>query len=334
MIRKIIYLSIIVLFAGFISCERFDRITDPDAKLRFSSDTVFFDTIFTTLGSTTKQLRVYNHYDQPLKISSIELVGGQESVFRLNIDGISVNSATNIEIPPKDSIYIFVGVTLDPNNANSLLMIQDSIVFVTNANIQDVDLVAWGQDVHLINGEIINSETWINDKPYLVFNSMLIDTNEVLTVEEGVIIHFHRDSRLYVAGTIVVNGTKDNPVTFQGDRLEQLYKDIPGQWDGLWLVPGSTDNRINYDIIKNGIIGIESDTLASIITPTLEISNSVIINMSAVGILGLGTTIKASNCVVGNCGQFALAFLYGGSYEFYHCTIANYWGSYILGNVT
>lgn len=328
MIRKIIYFLIIVLSAAIFSCERLDIITDPEVKLRFSTDTVFFDTIFTTIGSTTRQLRVYNHYDQPLKITSIELAGGQGSVFRLNIDGISGNTATDLEIPPKDSIYIFVGVTLDPNNADSLLMIHDSIVFVTNGNFQDVDLVAWGQDVHLINGEIIGTETWISNKPYLVFNSMLVDTNEVLTIEEGVIIHFHRNSRLYVAGTLIVNGTMDNPVTFQGDRLEQLYKDFPGQWDGLWLLPGSYDNRINYAVIKNGIIGIEADTLASLIAPTLEISNSIIINMSAVGILGLGTTIKASNCVIGNCGQFALALLIGGSYEFYHCTIANYWGSF------
>jgi len=328
MIRKTIYLSIIVVLAGFFSCERLDIIKDPDAKLRFSSDTVYFDTIFTTIGSTTKQLRIYNKYDQPLKISSIELAGGQGSVFRLNIDGIAVNSVKDIEIPPEDSIYIFVGVTLDPNNADSLLMIQDSIVFITNGNVQDVNLVAWGMDVHLINGEIIGSETWISDKPYLVINSMLVDTNEVLTIEEGVIVHFHRDSRLFVAGTIIVNGTKDYPVTFQGDRLEQLYKDIPGQWDGLWLLPGSHDNRINCAVIKNGIIGIEADTLAGLNAPTLEISNSIIINMSAVGILGLGTTIKASNCVIGNCGQFVLALLIGGSYEFYHCTIANYWGSF------
>jgi hypothetical protein len=328
MIRKIIYFFVIVLSAGIFSCERLDIITDPGAKLRFSTDTVFFDTIFTTIGSTTRQLRVYNHYDQPLKITSIELAGSQGSVFRLNIDGIPGNSATDIEIPPEDSIYIFVGVTLDPNNADSLLMIHDSIIFLTNGNIQDVDLVAWGQDVHLINGEIIGTETWISDKPYLVFNSMLVDTNEVLTIEEGVIVHFHRDSRLYVAGTIIVNGTLDNPVTFQGDRLEQLYKDIPGQWDGLWLLPGSHDNRIDYAVIKNGIIGIEADTLASVTIPTLKISNSIIINMSAVGILGLGTTINASNCVIGNCGQFALALLIGGSYEFYHCTIANYWGSW------
>jgi hypothetical protein len=328
MIRRVIYFLIIVVFAGFCSCERLDILTDPDAKLRFSADTVYFDTIFTTIGSTTKQLRIYNHYDQPLKISSIQLAGGQESVFRLNIDGIPENSASDIEIPPEDSIYVFVEVTLDPNNADSLLMIKDSIVFITNGNIQDVDLVAWGQDVHFINGEIIQSETWINDKPYLVFNSMLVDTNEVLTIEEGVMVYFHRDSRLFVAGTLIVNGTRDNPVTFQGDRLEQLYKDFPGQWDGLWLLPGSHDNKINFAVIKNGIIGIESDTLANITAPTLDISNSIIINMSAVGILGLGTTIKASNCVIGNCGQFALALLIGGSYEFYHCTIANYWGSF------
>ena len=328
MIKRVIYFLIIGIFAGFFSCEGPDILIDPDAKLRFSSDTVYFDTIFTTIGSTTKQLRVYNHFDQPLKISSILLAGGQESVFRLNIDGIPENSASDIEIPPEDSIYVFVEVTLDPNNADSLLMIKDSIVFITNGNIQDVDLVAWGQDVHFINGKIIQSETWINDKPYLVFNSMLVDTNEILTIEEGVTVHFHRDSRLFVAGTLIVNGTMDNPVTFQGDRLEQLYKDIPGQWDGLWLLPGSHDNRINYAVIKNGIIGIESDTLASITEPTLDISNSIILNMSSVGILGLGTTIKASNCVIGKCGQFALALLIGGSYEFYQCTIANYWGGY------
>jgi hypothetical protein len=328
MIRRGIYLLVIVIFSGFYACERLDILTDPDAKLRFSTDTVYFDTIFTTIGSTTRQLRVYNHYDQPIKISSINLAGGQESVFRLNIDGIPENSASDIEIPSRDSIYVFVEVTLDPNNADSLLLIQDSIVFITNGNIQDVDLVAWGQDVHLINSEILQTQTWIGDKPYLVINSMLVDTNEVLTIEEGVKIHFHRDSRLFVAGTLIVNGTKDNPVTFQGDRLEQLYKDIPGQWDGLWLLPGSHDNRINYAVIKNGIIGIESDTLASIAFPTLDISNSIILNMSSVGILGLGTTIKASNCVIGKCGQFALALLIGGSYEFYHCTIANYWGGY------
>ena len=322
------YFLTIALFACFIQCERFEWLQDPDAKLSFSTDTVYFDTIFTTIGSTTKQLKIYNRYDQPVKISSIVLAGGSRSVFRLNIDGVPGNYATDVEIPGDDSLYIFVEVTLDPNNVDSLLAIHDSIIFITNGNLQDVNLVAWGQDVHMINGEIMESSTWVNDKPYLVINSMLVDTNQVLTIEEGARIHFHRNSRLYVAGTLIVNGTLDDPVTFQGDRLEYDYQDIPGQWDGIWLLPGSHDNRIDYAIIKNGIIGIEADTLTSFVIPTLEISNTSILNMSAVGILGLGTIIKAYNCVIGNCGQFALALLWGQSYEFYHCTIANYYGGW------
>jgi hypothetical protein len=328
MTKRIIYFFIVTVLSGFFACERLEWLQDPDAKLAFSTDTVFFDTIFTTIGSTTNQLRVYNRYDQPVKISSIALAGGSQSVFRLNIDGVPGNDATDVEIPGNDSLYIFVEVTLDPNNQDSLLFIHDSIIFITNGNLQDVDLVAWGQDVHLINGEIVETETWINDKPYLVINSMLVDTNQVLTIEEGARIHFHRNSYLYIAGTLIVNGSLDYPVTFQGDRLEQFYQDKPGQWNGLLFLPGSHDNRINYAVIKNGIIGIRADTLASLVTPTLEISNSIITNMSAVGIYARGTTIKASNCVISNCGQFALALLWGERYEFYHCTIANYWGGY------
>ena len=212
--RFIPYLFLIALFAGFLACERYEILKDPDASVQFSTDTVFFDTIFTTFGSTTKQVRVRNPYDQPVEISYIRLAGGYNSVFRLNIDGYQLNEVNNIEIPPKDSIYIFVEVTIDPNNVDSVLLIQDSIIFNTNGNIQDVDLMAWGQDVHLVDGEEVQTQTWINDKPYLIINSMMVDTSQTLTIEEGVRLHFHRNSRLYVAGTIIVNGTLENPVIF------------------------------------------------------------------------------------------------------------------------
>jgi hypothetical protein len=320
------YLFVIALFAGFLACERYELYKNPDVKIRFSTDTVFFDTIFTTFGSTTKQVRVHNPYNQPVEISYIRLAGGDNSVFRLNIDGYQRNEVINIEIPPKDSIYIFVEVTINPNNVDSILLIQDSIVFNTNGNIQDVDLMAWGQDVHLIDGEEIATQTWINDKSYLVINSMMVDTNEILTIEEGVRLHFHRNSWLFVAGTIIVNGTLENPVVFQGDRLEQLYKDVAGQWNGIWLLPGSRDNKFNYAVLKNAVHGIVSDTLASLLNPTLRLSNTIIKNMSSTGIWGRGTTIQASNCEISECGELAVFLWIGGRYEFYHCTIANYWG--------
>jgi len=322
-------LSAIILLVIVLSCEREGLYTDPGARLEFSEDTVFFDTIFTTIGSATQQLRVYNRYDQPLEVRSISLAGGDRSVFRLNIDGIPGDQATNVEILPRDSVYIFIEVTLDPNNTDSLLIVQDSIIFNTNGNIQDVDLVAWGQDVHLIRGDTLQTTTWMNDKPYLVSETMWIDSGNVLTIDPGVHVHFHKFATMIVKGTLNINGTLDEPVVFEGDRLEEMYSDIPGQWNGIYFWPGtSRDNIINYLVIKNGIFGIWSDSLAGITTPSIQLSNTVILNMSFAGILGRGTSIRADNCVVGDCGQFALALIIGGNYEFYHCTIANNYGGF------
>ncbi|MDD4645766.1 MAG: hypothetical protein PHY99_07240, partial [Bacteroidales bacterium] len=217
-----------------MSCNKYEPINNPDAKLEFSTDTVLFDTIFTTIGSTTKNFRVYNRHSQPIVIDRIILAGNKTSNYRLNINGRVTNSLENIEIPAKDSIYIFVEVNLDPNNLNNPMVVQDSIIFQTNGNTQDVDLVAFGQDVHLINGEILKTQTWINDKPYLVYNSMLVDSLETLTVESGTRIHFHKRSSMLVKGTLLVKGSLEEPVSFLGDRLEDQYDEYPAQW-GSWV---------------------------------------------------------------------------------------------------
>jgi hypothetical protein len=320
-----------LIFIGFLiqlfaSCEKEDFNTSVNAKLLFSEDTILFDTVFTTIGSSTKRFTVKNPYAKNLKINSIYLAGGDDSPYRLNIDGYAGNRLENVELKEKDSLYIFVEITVDPNNSDLPLVVNDSIVFSFNNTQQDINLIAWGQDVNLINGEIVGTETWINNKPYLIYNSMLVDTNSVLTIEPGVILYFHKNSRLYVAGTIISSGTYESPIVFQGDRLENDYEDIPGQWDGIWLMAGSKDNVFNFCEIKNAIIGIQVDTLASISKPTLLLSNTRIENMTSTGIYAQGSTIEAYNNLITNCGQFAVALTIGGTYEFYHCTIGNYWG--------
>jgi len=320
-------LFFIGIIAAIISCERYDLNRSSDARLAFSTDTVYFDTIFTTIGSITKKFRIYNTHDQPIEVSSIELAGGSQSVFRLNIDGYAENQVSNIEIPPEDSLFIFVEVTLDPNNMDSILRIQDSIVFLTNGNVQDVDLVAWGQDVHLLRAETLQTTTWINDKPYLILDYLLVDSLQTLTLEEGVRIHMHRNAWLFVQGTLIANGTLEQPIVIQGDRLEYLYRNIPGQWGGIWMWPGSRENHLEHVTIKNGMYGLWADTVMTPGIPTLNLTNCVIQDMSAIGIIGRGAAIHADNTVIGSCGQFSVFLSIGGSYEFYHCTVANYWGS-------
>jgi len=318
-------LLLVILIFSIYSCEKHELLTDPSARLSFSMDTVLFDTVFTTIGSTTRQLKVYNPYKQRINVSTIYLATGNNSDFRLNINGIAGSKVDDLEIPARDSIYIFIELTVDPNGINTPMVVQDSIIFITNGNEQDVDLLAWGQDVHLINAEIIKTQTWTNDKPYLIYNSMLVDTGHILTIEQGTQIYLHRNSSILVYGTLIVNGTKDEPVVFQGDRLEKLYDDIPGQWGTIALLSGSENNVINYAEIKNGIAGFQVGEYDDDSNPVLIISNSKIENMSFTGFYAFGSTISASNSVIANCGTMAIALLKGGNYEFYHCTIANYW---------
>ncbi|MCX7862857.1 MAG: right-handed parallel beta-helix repeat-containing protein [Bacteroidales bacterium] len=320
---KALIISYVLLF---FSCKKENFYTGNDAKLNFSTDTVHFDTVFTTIGSATQYLIVYNTMNKPIKISSIRLAKANQSFFRININGISTRELKNVELDAKDSLFIFIEVKIDPTNQNNPIVVQDSIEFHLNGNMQDVDLVAYGQDVHLVNAQIINQNTtWQADKPYLIYNSMLVDSNITLTIEAGATLYFHHKSRMYIKGTLIANGTMQNPIIFRGDRLEEWYNKIPGQWDGIYFVMGSKDNIMNYCEIRNAIIGIQVDTLASLNQPTLTISNSRILNMNVAGIFAQGSTIKAWNCIIANCGQFAIALTIGGAYEFYHCTIINNW---------
>lgn len=324
--KHLFYLIFSVIVTFIISCEKEEFNTSVDANLVFSRDTILFDTVFTTIGSSTQRFTVKNPYNKNLKISSIFLAGGEDSPYRINIDGFPGTRLDDAELRKKDSLYIFVEVTIDPLNADLPMVVKDSIIFQFNGTQQDVNLISYGQDVNLINGEIITTETWNSPKPYLIYNSMLIDSLHTLTIEAGTKLYFHKGSRLYVAGTIIAEGASELPIIFQGDRLEDDYEDIPGQWDGIWLMAGSKDNIFDYTEIKNAIIGIQVDTLASTSKPTLLLSNSKIENMTSAGIFAQGSTIEAYNNLIANCGQYAIALTIGGSYEFYHCTIGNYWG--------
>jgi len=322
-LQKLFFISVILLIT-FFSCKKDDFTTNPNDKLTFSVDTVMFDTIFTTIGSTTYNFKVYNKNSKSIKLDKIKLARGNDSPYRLNINGYKTNELDNVEIKSNDSIFIFVEVTIDPNR--NKMIEQDSILFIYNGNSQDIDLVSFGQDVHLVNSvELTNDTTWTNNIPHLVYNYVYLDSSKTLTIEEGTIIYFHHNAGMFIHGTLVVNGTKDNPVIFRGDRLESFYDDVPGQWGGIQLMSGGGQSKINYAEIKNAIVGVQVGTLGGSSGESLTLTNTKIINMNYAGIYALASQINAFNCVVANCGFYNAALLVGGIYNFYHCSFANYW---------
>lgn len=329
--NKIKYLVILVSVLCVVSCQSEGFITDSTAKLTFSVDTVYFDTVFTTLSTVTRRFTVKNPYKEFIKISSVNLAGGSTSVYRINFDGVQGTEFKNVEIAPKDSLYMFVEATLDPNNSGILLQ-QDSIVFITNNNVQDVDLVAWGMDVNILHDSIFNSQTWTADKPYLILGYAALDSAQLLTIEPGTKIYFHRDSYLLIAGTLVVNGTKENPVSFSGDRLEHFYDDVPGQWTGIIFYPWSHNNFMNYAEIKGGLVGVVlQSSFDDHIEVDFTIQNSKIQHISSYGIRAAYSKISGFNNLITNCGISAIALEGGGNYEFNHTTIAN-WFAYNTRN--
>ncbi len=353
MLKQISIIALLCLIIVSFSCRKDEVITDMSAKLSFSTDTLIVDTVFVTIGSTTRRFVVYNRNNQAINISNISLDKGVSSQFRINVDGVSGNTHSNIQIEANDSLFIFVEVTIDPNNALSPFVVEDHISFSTNGNLQKVKLVAWGQNAHYFTPKVFPTngipnyscldgncdasqppinQTWINDKPYVIYGYLVIDSLDVLNIAPGVRVYLHNKSGIWVYkdGNLNINGTQPEPVTFQGTRLDYSFRDIPGQWDRIWVNEGSTNNVFNYAVIKNAYIGIQAETLpfepnTAISSNKLILNNCNISNSSAVGILATNFIIESVNTLITNCGQYNLLVTGGGRYLFNHATIANYW---------
>lgn len=345
--RKINFLiiAIVAFFLVYTSCQKDENFDNsPSVKLAFSADTIIFDTVFTTIGSVTQQIRVYNPGKERIKIASIQLASGVDSRYSINVDGQSGTFFQNVEIEGKDSLYVFARVTIDPNDAALPFIVSDSIVFEINGNVQDVDLVAWGQNANfilwdterpglpkykIIAGEGVDT-TWNKELPIVVYGYAVVDSTGSLTIEAGTKVHFHSGSGLWIykGGSLKVLGTLEEPVYFQSDRMDGFYDYLPGQWDRIWINEGAVDNVIDYAVIRNGFIGLQVETLQTFMGNQgnqLYLNNTIIENMSGAGILSRFYVIAAQNCVITNCGQYAVALTLGGSYDFRHTTVGNYW---------
>ena len=349
-----IAIVLLVITMSISSCKKDKLITDPSAKISFSSESVFFDTVFTTAGSTTRQIRVINNNEQRINISSINVRSGSGSAFFLNVDGSPGRSFTDIEIDANDSIFVFIQVNVNPTSSNSPLVINDAIDFVVNGNTQSVQLEAWGQDAYyhkptnaikFVNGGYLpystisagtnTTVTWPNDKPHVIYGWLVVDSTQTLIIQAGVKVHFHQNAGLWVysGGTLKVKGTLGNEVVFQGDRLEPYMQDEPGQWDRIWINEGdkfSTGNEIDYAIIKNGFIGVQAELLfAPVGDPNikcrLKITNTKIQNMKKWGMYNVAYGVYGGNNVFSNCKEYCLACVAGGNYTFLHCTFADFW---------
>lgn len=313
---------------------------DSNAQLRFSTDTVFFDTVFTQVNdevrNITKRLKVFNDSKNAVEIERISL-NQPSSPYTIYVNGKLADTYQNTKLLGRDSLLVLIEVTIDPMDKDLPFIVTDEIIFNTNENKQDVKLVAWGQDAHFLKDSVLTcNTTWSSGRPYVIFNSVLVDSLCRLTVEAGTKIYAHNGSYVFVKGTIDVQGTAENRVMFRNDRLD--FKNVPGQWGGIVFLPGSKENFISYTNIRNAETGIYLGTPDDDADMDLVLANSTIENtggsedmpvaggvvLPGYGVLAISADLHIYNTLINNCAVNTVGNYAGGNYRYEHCTFANY----------
>lgn len=321
---------IAILFLGMYSCKKDSFISSSNATIFISSDTIKYDTVFVATGSITQSFKIFNTNNQKLLLSQVKIMGGSQSPFKININGIAANQLDNIQIAANDSIYVFVSVTINPNSENLPFIVSDSISINYNGNQKLVQLQAYGQNAHFLNHEIIEGNvTWTNDLPYVILGSLQIDTTAALNINAGCKIYTHADAPILVDGTMLINGEKDNEVIFSGDRLDVDYKDLPASWPGIYFRASSNNNEMKFAIIKNANQAVVVSAPSMNANPKLTIHQCIIDNAFDAGLLINKSFVNVDNSLISNCGK-NISIINGGEYHFTNCTAAAYSNLFML----
>lgn len=334
--------GLLMVWIALFSCQEIRFDTGESVDIHFSADTLTFDTVFTRVGSTTRFFKIYNTSDRYARVDEVR-IKDNPSRFRLNVDGFQGPVVKDLEIPPSDSVYVFVEVTVDPDQPISVspFVIEDEVVITTGDRSSGVLLNAWGQNANyipsfegkrkqaLVTCEM-NTWVWDDPKPYVIYGVLIIDSC-TLEIPAGARVYVHggkvfgsdqsyNDGVLYIGknGSLQVLGTVEDPVTFQSDRLESDYQKRIAQWGRIQLGAESKNNIITHARLLHANVGVLVDSLAQ-----LTVDHSVIGYNGSASLAAFKGIVTASNSLFHSSAGYNLRVDFGGYYRFDYCTFAN-----------
>lgn len=263
--RKFTFILLVGIVALMTSCRKDFDTVPSSGGLEFSKQTVYLDTIFTDISSSTYMLKVYNRSDDDISIPAVRLEKGDASKYRIMVDGMTGNDGKgkyfpNVEILAKDSLFIFIETTVNIAETQTDFTYHDRILFDAGINQQTVDLVTLIQDAHFIFpnrdldtkikerltlagstepsdfvGHTLTTPEelhWLNDKPYVVYGYAHVPAGQTLTIDAGAKVHFHDGAGIIVdqGATIKINGL---PSTYDGEGNILVDNEVRFEGDRL-----------------------------------------------------------------------------------------------------
>lgn len=323
---KQLYPFIVLAILFFSACHKDEQITyNANAKLSIATDSVLFDTVFTSVGSTVRRFKIFNFNTRAIQINELKVGGGNSSPFSVNINGRQLQGGETLIINGNDSVNVLVRVNINPTLQNQPFIVEDSLMLRYNGNKEVIPFQAYGQNANfLTDAEISTNTTWDSPLPYIVNHSVTVAENTTLTLAAGTRVLFHKDATMHIKGSLVANGTKTDTILFASDRTERIYEEEPGQWNGVYFHASSKNSVINHAMIKNAIKGLTIDSPSATSQPKLLLANSILKNMQIAGLLVYHSNISAYNNLFFNCGQYLIYAVGGGSFDLVQNTFAAY----------
>ena len=319
------------MFLAFTSCEDDVNFSiGKSSNVVFSTDTLQFDTVFSNIGTSYQRIKVYNSSRKGIRVPQIRLASNGESGFQVNVDGMSGNAFSDVEIYDKDSIFLFVKLLPKVQGSDAPVEIKDSLIFsFANGIEQYVHLRAFVQDATVLNSFIVDDLLVLNNvKPYIIYDSLVVAPTGILTIESGTKLFFHNNANLNVHGKVFCNGKQDSPVVFRGMRTDKIlpylpYDRLDGQWGGIRIFPESFENEFHNVDIHGGRYGISCD-LSSVDASKLYMTNSSIHNVASDALCMNYCAGTFINCEFSNAKGNCVTLI-GGHTQFLHCTLAQFY---------
>ena len=164
--RIFLFLAFVLALVGCSDNESFT--TDTQARLTFSVDTVKMDTVFSSVGSSTYSFWIFNHYSQNIRLKSVRLRSGNQTGFRVNVDGSYLDNALgsvagNLEVRSGDSIRVFVELTAPENGQPEAMLVQDDLLFsLESGTEQSVCLRGYAWDAIWLHDVVVGKDSVID----------------------------------------------------------------------------------------------------------------------------------------------------------------------------
>ena len=302
-------------------------------------DTLKMDTIFAKIPAASKDFWIYNYSGDGIRCASVRLQKGNQSGFRVNVDGIYFGEKTGyqtseIEVRNNDSIRVFVEATSPDNGSEIYKEMDDKLIFRLESGVEQVinlNAFAWKADV--VRNFEVKSDTTIDTsasgRALVVYGGIRVHPEATLTLAPGTTIFFHDDAGIEVMGKLICQGTAEKNVTLRGDRLDDILEDLPydrmpGRWKGIHFLKDSYDNVIEYTDLHSGYDGIVCDS-SDVNQTKLTVNSSTIHNCDGYGMYLNNSKVYVANTQITDAYLGCVA-IYGGEISLIHNTIAQFYG--------